>query len=122
HLERLPTVEVLEVVRDAAVEIVGVDTLGPTVAHFLLERTAGEVEPGVIEVVALAVDAGAPHHDRRVFYEQPIFAFADGARHRVVRKQPGLSYKRQRRARDLSLAGVLPSGPTCRLSASLRSS
>jgi len=64
HLERLAPREMIEVVLHAAIEIFGVHALGPTVAHLLGERAAGELEPGVVEVVALRVERRPPDHDR----------------------------------------------------------
>src|SRR4051812_8284083 len=66
HFERLAPVEVIEVVRYAPLEVVGVDARCPPVAHLLLDRAAGEREPGLVEVVAVRIDAGTPEHDRRM--------------------------------------------------------
>jgi hypothetical protein len=38
HLERFAALEVVEVVRRAAIEVLGVNSLGPAIAHLLGER------------------------------------------------------------------------------------
>ena len=73
HFERFAAVEVVEIVRDTPVEIVGVDALCPAVAHLLFERAPREREPGFVEIVALGVEAGAPDHDRRMLDEETVF-------------------------------------------------
>jgi len=70
HFERFTAPEVIEVIRHAAIEIVRVHALGPAFTHLLLERAAGEREPGLVEIVAVRVQAGAPDHDRRMLHEQ----------------------------------------------------
>ena len=74
-------VEVVEVELDAALEVVGVHAFGPAVAHLLLERAPGEREPGLVEVVALRVEAGAPDHDRRVLDQQAVFRWSQRSTH-----------------------------------------
>src|SRR4029079_2480198 len=60
HFERFVTAKVVEIQGHAALEIVRVHTLGPAIPHFLLERPPREGEPGLVEIVALRVEAGAP--------------------------------------------------------------
>ena len=60
HLEGGAHREVLEVGAHAAVEVFAVNAPRPAVTLFFGEAAAGEVEPGLVEVVALGVDAGAP--------------------------------------------------------------
>ena len=60
HLEGGAHREVLEVGAHAAVEVFAVNAPRPAVTLFFGEAAAGEVEPGLVEVVAPGVDAGAP--------------------------------------------------------------
>ena len=60
HLERLAGIEGLCVDVHAAGQVVGMDAFGPAVAEFLLERAAGEVQPGLVEISAEFVHAAHP--------------------------------------------------------------
>ena len=55
HLEWLARLEGLEVDVETALEILRMDAFSPAIAEFLFQRPAGEFEPGVVEIVALAV-------------------------------------------------------------------
>ena len=47
--ERPAGVKRLDVAREAPLEVAGMHTLGPAVAHLLLRRPPGEVQPGFVE-------------------------------------------------------------------------
>ena len=72
HFERLAPPKMIQIMRDAALEIIGMDPLGPAVAHLLFDRAPSEFEPGLVEVVTLGVEARAPDHDRRMADQQTI--------------------------------------------------
>src|SRR4051812_25997887 len=83
HLERLATMEMIQVVFHAAFDVFRMDALRPAVSDLLGERTAGELEPGIVEVVALRVERRAPDHDGRVLDEEPVFGRAQWTGHDV---------------------------------------
>ena len=60
HRERLATLEVAGVDLHAPIKVIGVHAFGPAVPQFLFQATAGEAQPGLIEVVAELVRAGCP--------------------------------------------------------------
>ena len=64
HLEGRAHREMLEVGAHAAVEVFAVYAACPAVADLFGQAAAGEVEPGLVEVVALGVGAGAPDQRR----------------------------------------------------------
>ena len=72
HFERLAPPEMIQIERHAPPEIVGVDARRPAVAHLFFDRAAREFEPGLVEVVALGVEARAPDHDRRMTDQQTV--------------------------------------------------
>ena len=73
RFEGLSPVKVIQVVRHAPIEIVRVHAFGPAVALLLFDGAAGEGEPRFVEVVALGIESGAPDHDRRMLYQEPVF-------------------------------------------------
>src|SRR5579883_1101567 len=62
HFERRPAVKVVQVVCQAAIEVVWMDALGPAVAHLLLKGSTGEAQPRFIEVIAAGIQPRAPNH------------------------------------------------------------
>src|SRR5690348_14309701 len=72
HLERHSLIEIGDVDVEAPCEVIGMHSLRPAVAGLLGKGSSRELQPGVVEVVALLVDIGAPDHHRRVLHEQPI--------------------------------------------------
>src|SRR5438552_1654995 len=78
HDERLPGVKRFSVGFEAALKIVRMHALGPAISHFLLNRAAGKLEPGLVEESAEFVQARHPDKDgRRVSYHaETLFALA----------------------------------------------
>ena len=60
HAELLAPVEGRYVGFQAAFKIVRMDAFGPAIAELLFQAAAGKVEPALVEVVALLVDASRP--------------------------------------------------------------
>ena len=73
-------VEMVEIIRNAAFEIVGMNAFGPAVAELLFERPAREGQPCFVEIVTLGVEAGTPDHDRRMLHQQSILSGGKGRR------------------------------------------
>src|SRR5271157_3197618 len=48
----------------ASLQVIGVDALGPALAHLLLDGPSSEVEPLLVEVIALLICVRAPDQDR----------------------------------------------------------
>ena len=64
--------KVIEVIRHAAGKIVRMHALSPAFPYFLIEGPARKGEPGVIEVIAVRVEARAPDQDRRMLHQQAV--------------------------------------------------
>ena len=60
HAEALPPVKGLGINLKTAGQIVRMHSLGPSIAQLLLAGAAGELQPGLVEVVAFLVGAGGP--------------------------------------------------------------
>src|SRR5262245_40559788 len=80
HLERLAPVEGLRVCVPAALHVFGMYSLSPAFSQRRFERQAGEVEPRLIDVGALLVDAGHPDRDGSGIRHEtkPLSALARG--------------------------------------------
>ena len=65
HAEFLARVKGSNISIQALLQIVGVNPLAPAVAELLPHGSAGEIEPGLVEVGAKFVRIGHPDHDRR---------------------------------------------------------
>src|ERR1051325_8888017 len=63
HLEWTTLVERADIDLKAAVEVIGMYILRPSISPFLLESTSDKVQPCFIEVVTELVGAGHPYHD-----------------------------------------------------------
>jgi len=81
HLERLTPLEVVQIVRYAAIEIATVHAFGPARAHFLFERAPRERQPRLVEVVAVRIEARAPDHDRRMLDQETVFCGGQRSTH-----------------------------------------
>jgi hypothetical protein len=70
HLERGLGGKMPQVGADAAVEIFRMDAGGPAVTELLFKRTAGELEPGPVEVGASGVLVGMPDQGRKALEQR----------------------------------------------------
>src|ERR1041384_2838771 len=70
HLKRVPRVERADVNLKAAVEILRVYILCPSISALLLKSASDKIQPGFIEVITELVGAGHPHHDWRSLRDQ----------------------------------------------------
>ena len=72
HPECLSAIKGLNVRTQASLQILGIDPpLRPAVAKLLFERSAGEIQPRLVEVGAKLVNPRHPDHDRSTIGHQP---------------------------------------------------
>ena len=64
HRKRRACVECRDIGLQASLQVIGVDALGPAVAHLLLDGPSSEVEPLLVEVIAELICVRAPDQDR----------------------------------------------------------
>src|ERR1700691_537029 len=78
HAERPSRFEGRQEAIEAPLHVVRMHALNPSRAYLLFHRSAGEVEPGLIEIVAKAIRSGHPNqYRRRVGHRlEPGLAFA----------------------------------------------
>src|SRR5208337_5332067 len=65
HGKRRASVECRDIGLQASLQVIGVDSLGPAVAHLLLDGPSSKVEPLLVEVIAPLICISAPDQDRR---------------------------------------------------------
>ena len=63
HCKRSASLQCRDIGLQASLQVVGVDALGPTVAHHLLDGPSSEVEPSLVEVIAPLICISAPDQD-----------------------------------------------------------
>src|SRR6202007_1925598 len=71
HPECLPAIKGLCVRIQASLQILRIDSLRPAVAEFLVNGSAGEVQPGLVEVGAEFVSPRHPDHHWSTIGHQP---------------------------------------------------
>ena len=66
HGERSACQKVCLIGGDTALAVVGMHPFGPALALFLFQAAAGKLQPGGVEIVALAIQSGAPDQGGKV--------------------------------------------------------
>src|SRR5215470_9074654 len=77
HLELLSLIKRLSIGIEAPLQVVGMNALRPTVSKLLFQRSSGEIQPRLVEVVAELIVARHPDQHRSGICNQPetLFAF-----------------------------------------------
>ena len=78
-LERFPAVEGLSVGLQAVLDVFRVNAFRPAVSQLRFQRPSGEIEPGLVDVVAQLIGSGHPDHYRCGVCDEaePFLALAD---------------------------------------------
>ena len=73
HLKWFPPLKCIQVCGKAVLEIITMNTLGPSISVLLFQAASSELKPAVVEVIALSGRIGTADHDRRLLHQGPIF-------------------------------------------------
>jgi hypothetical protein len=73
HLKWLPLLECVHVRGKALLQIITMNALSPSISALLFQAASSELEPAVVEVIALSGRIGTPNHDRRLLHQSLIF-------------------------------------------------
>jgi hypothetical protein len=72
HLKYFLLVKCIAVHSKAVLEIAGMNTVGPSVPVLLFQTAPPELEPAVVEIIALSTRVGTPDHKRGLLHQDLI--------------------------------------------------